>query len=369
VVVTQAEGLDPESLYTIRQCLFTLAQQEMQRYAGTIQRFVDNGFLAFFGAAVTQEDHAQRAVLVALRIREQFQVNRAELTLLSRYEPAVCMAVHTGEVIVGPIGADLRRIALAVGDTTQIVEHLLQLAEPGAILLSDTTGHLVRGTIRLEEIELRRGSGATRPQTAYKVLGRIAPPAILGWQGRRVRRVFVGREREMSTLQALLAQVENGAQGHGEEGVARMRPGIAPSERLMAPYFRALLAEAHTTIGQTEEGWAVLAEVIDEVNQGEGRFYAAELYRLKGELLLRQAMTNAQQAEACFQQALDLAPQSQAKWWELRAAMSLSRLWQHQGRCDAAHQLLAEVYGWFTEGSNTADLQDASSLLHELQYR
>ena len=157
------------------------------------------------------------------------------------------------------------------------------------------------------------------------------------------------------------------AQGHGEEGVAQMRQGIPPSERLMAPYLRALLAEAHATIGQTEEGWAVLAEVLDEVGQGEGRFYAAELYRLKGELLLRQAMTNAQQAEACFQQALDLARRSQAKWWELRAAMSLSRLWQHQGRRDGARQLLAEVYGWFTEGFDTVDLQEARALLHELQ--
>ena len=157
------------------------------------------------------------------------------------------------------------------------------------------------------------------------------------------------------------------AQGHGEEGIAQMRPGIAPSERLMAPYFRALLAEAYATIGQIAEGWAVLAEALEEVDQGEGRFYAAELHRLKGELLLRQTMTNASQAEACFQQALDLARRSQAKWWELRAAMSLSRLWQNQGKRDTARQLLAEVYGWFTEGFDTADLQEARALLNELQ--
>jgi DNA-binding winged helix-turn-helix (wHTH) protein/predicted ATPase len=1011
-VVTQAAGVDPETLYTIRQGVFTLAQQEVQRYEGTIQHFVDNGFLAYFGASTTQEDHAQRAVLAALRIREQLQLNRAELTLLPGRDPAVCMAVHTGEVIVGTIGTDPRRIALAVDDTTQIVEHLLRLAEPGAIVLSDITGQLVRGAMRLEEIGPLRGPGTTILQTAYKVLGRTPQPTALEWQGRRVRRVFVGREREMMTLHALLAQVANGygqvvgiagepgigksrllyefrqqvrhqpytylagrcvsygqatpylplldllrqacdltesdatdgvitkvrlslqavgmepeewgpyilrllgredgtahletlspqalrtrtfeallqmqlrashqrplllevedihwidptseewlmvlverlagvpillllsyragyqpawmgksyatqlalqrltadesrrivravlgawsvseelvqtieakgegnpffleeltqavveqgdahptlvlpetvqavlatrldrlppeakallqvaavvgrevsgsllqavtalaeaplrqglarlqeaeflyearpvpelvftfkhaltqevvyqsllrhtrqqyhrqiaevlvarfaavvemqpevlahhyteaglneqaipywqrageraaarsahreviahctrgmevlrrlpdtlaragyelelrlslgasllslqgpsapevgpvwtrarelceqvgdttqlskaliglsafhglrgelqaaleraqdllrlaqcthdaflhcvahyrigfalffrgalvparanfeqalalydpqqhsdrqllggfqdhvvsclsqltlglivlgypdqavtrirealtraqelahpysrvyalvnaltlhqlrrdiqavqahaeatiaiceaqefafwlavgrfhegwvlvAQGHGEEGVARMRPGIAPSERLMAPYFRALLAEAHATIGQTAEGLVVLTEVLTEVNQGEGRFYAAELHRLKGELLLRQAMTNAPQAEACFQQALALARRSQAKWWELRAAMSLCRLWQRQGRCAAARQLLAEVYGWFTEGFDTADLQEASALLHAL---
>ena len=110
----------------------------------------------------------------------------------------------------------------------------------------------------------------------------------------------------------------------------------------MAPYVRALLAETYTPSGKQNEGWVVLAETLDEVDQGEGRFYAAGLHRLKGELLLRQAMTNASQAEACFQQALDLAHQSQAKWWELRAAMSLSRLWQRQGKRDTARQLLAK---------------------------
>jgi predicted ATPase len=157
------------------------------------------------------------------------------------------------------------------------------------------------------------------------------------------------------------------AQGHGEAGVVQMRPGIAPSERLMAPYFRALLAEAYATIGKTAEGWAGLADVLAEVDQGEGRFYAAELHRLKGELLLRHSVGNVSQAEACFQQALDLARHSQAKWWELRAAMSLSRLWQRQGRHDAAYQFLAEVYDWFTEGFDTADLQEARALLHALQ--
>jgi DNA-binding winged helix-turn-helix (wHTH) protein len=127
-VVIQAEGVDPETLYAIRQRLFTLAQQEVQRYEGTIQHFVDNGFLAYFGAVVTQEDHAQRAVLAALHIREQFRINHAELTPLPGREQAVCMAVHTGEVIVGSIGTDPRRIALAVDDTTQIVEYLLRLA-------------------------------------------------------------------------------------------------------------------------------------------------------------------------------------------------------------------------------------------------
>src|SRR5262249_60706692 len=89
----------------------------------------------------------------------------------------------------------------------------------------------------------------------------------------------------------------------------------------------------------------------------------AELHQLHGDLLQQQTIPDAPQAEACFQRALDVARHQQAKSWELRAATSLSRLWQQQGKCAAARQLLTEVYGWFTEGFDTADLQEAKPLL------
>jgi len=88
--------------------------------------------------------------------------------------------------------------------------------------------------------------------------------------------------------------------------------------------------------------------------------------RLKGEILLRQAVPEVAQAEVCFQQALTIARRQQARSWELRAAMRLSRLWQQQGKRAAARELLAPVYGWFTEGFDTADLQEAKALLDEL---
>jgi predicted ATPase len=92
----------------------------------------------------------------------------------------------------------------------------------------------------------------------------------------------------------------------------------------------------------------------------------AEAHRVQGELLQQLAVPNAAQAEACFRQALAIARRQQAKSWELRAAMSLSRLWQQQGTRHEALQLLAEVYGWFTEGFDTADLQEARALLAAL---
>ena len=110
----------------------------------------------------------------------------------------------------------------------------------------------------------------------------------------------------------------------------------------------------------------MLAEALAVMDTTEARFSEAELYRLKGTLLLKQAVPDAAQAEACFQQALTVARHQQAKAWELRAATSLARLWPRQGKRHAAYDLLAPVYGWFTEGFDTADLQEAKALLEEL---
>src|SRR5262249_37616391 len=103
------------------------------------------------------------------------------------------------------------------------------------------------------------------------------------------------------------------------------------------------------------------------VDKTEERFYAAELHRLQGELLLQRAVPDAPRAEACFHQALAIARHQQAKSLELRAAMSLSRLWQQQGRQGEAQKLLASIYGWLTEGFDTADLQEAKVLLEEVE--
>jgi class 3 adenylate cyclase/predicted ATPase len=159
-------------------------------------------------------------------------------------------------------------------------------------------------------------------------------------------------------------------QGQGEVGLAQMHQGmaavLATGMELSRPLCLLLLAEAAGHINQVAEGLRLLTEagaVMEESGRGE---MLTEAYRLQGELLLRQAVPDTAQAEVCFQQALAIARQQQAKSWELRAAMSLSRLWQRQGKRNTAHELLAPVYGWFTEGFDTADLQEATTLLEEL---
>src|SRR5215470_388969 len=131
----------------------------------------------------------------------------------------------------------------------------------------------------------------------------------------------------------------------------------------------AMLTEAYGSMGQAAEGLALVAEALVAVEKTQERFNEAELYRLKGELLLAQAVTRPLwgEVEACFHQALDVARRQQAKSWELRAATSLCRLWRQQGKRAEAYELLAPIYGWFTEGFDTVDLQEAKVLLDELE--
>ena len=109
-----------------------------------------------------------------------------------------------------------------------------------------------------------------------------------------------------------------------------------------------------------------LAEALAAFEVSERGDLLAEAYRLQGALLLRQAVPDAAQVEACFQQALAVAHRQEAKTWELRAATSLGHLWQQQGKRAEARELLTPIYGWFTEGFDTADLQEAKALLDEL---
>ena len=157
-------------------------------------------------------------------------------------------------------------------------------------------------------------------------------------------------------------------QGHMAEGIALMHQGNAAFRATggARAYPLAVLAEALGKAGEADEGLRLLAEGLALVEQHEERVYEAELYRLKGELLLARAVESHAEAEACFHQALDVARRQEAKSLELRAAMSLSRLWQHQGKRAEARELLAPIYGWFTEGFDTADLQEDKALLEAL---
>jgi len=158
--------------------------------------------------------------------------------------------------------------------------------------------------------------------------------------------------------------------GKEVKGIAQMRQGLAAYRAtgagLHRPYFLSLLAEAYEKVGQPEEELSVLGEALAIVENTGERYWEAELHRRKGELLLIQQGQKVVEAEECFRKALDIARRQQAKSLELRAAMSLARLWQKQGKKEEAHKILAEIYGWFTEGFDTTDLKEAKALLEKL---
>ncbi|MEW6232674.1 MAG: BTAD domain-containing putative transcriptional regulator [Chloroflexota bacterium] len=165
--------------------------------------------------------------------------------------------------------------------------------------------------------------------------------------------------------------------GQVQEGMAQMREGMAVRQSIGARCYSSgilgALAEAQAKAGHPEEGLATLAEAFALVEETDERYYEAELYRLKGELLRAKRTKRVErvqgddvETEASLHHAIEVARRQQARSWELRATVSLCRLWRKQGRVDQARQLLAEIYGWFTEGFDTADLKEAKVLLDSL---
>jgi len=164
-------------------------------------------------------------------------------------------------------------------------------------------------------------------------------------------------------------------QGQTEQGIAELRAGLdaqfATGAILFRPLFLSFLADACMTAGRFEEGLATVAEAMAIVENTGERYNDAELHRLKGDLIIGCSGTDAEhgvqtEAEECFWKSIEIARKQEARSYELRAVTSLSRLWKRQGKEAEARQMLAEIYGWFTEGFDTADLKEAKALLEEL---
>ncbi len=221
-----AERLGAEAMHGLLSRFFELALAEVHRYEGTVNQFLGDGFMALFGAPIAHEDHARRAMLAALGLRaavaQPMALERDESVTL-----AVRMGLHTGFVVVGAIGDNLRMDYTAVGDTTNLAARLQQMAAPGEIVASDAVARLVEGYASLEpggRVDVR---GRSAPITVFKVVGAGARRSPLEPAAARALSRFVGRARELATLEDLLGQV---AEGHGrlvgvvgEAGVGKSR--------------------------------------------------------------------------------------------------------------------------------------------------
>jgi class 3 adenylate cyclase len=217
-----AERLGEERMHRLLNRFFELALTQVHRYEGTINQFLGDGLMALFGAPLAHEDHARRAVLAALDIRHAL----AEATEDPQGIEAR-IGLNTGPVVVGTIGDNLRMDYTAVGDTTNLAARLQQHAEPGAILISETTERLVHGYIRSERLSPMRVKGKSEPIVGFTVRGRGPRRSPLEGNDERILGRFVGRGRELSTLADVLAEVE-ARRGQvvgivGEAGVGKSR--------------------------------------------------------------------------------------------------------------------------------------------------
>jgi class 3 adenylate cyclase/tetratricopeptide (TPR) repeat protein len=228
-----AERLGAEAMHALLTRFFDLAVGEVHRYEGTINQFLGDGFMALFGAPVAHEDHARRAVLAAWAIdRRLTQPLAPTLEAGSAVDEEgvvlqVRMGINTGHVVVGKIGDNLRMDYTAIGDATNLAARLQQIAEPGAILISEATSRLVQDDVRLETLPAVQVKGKAEPVTPYRLLGMAPVRSALGPEVAGRLGPFVGRTAELQALRARLSALAGG-HGHvvdvvGEAGMGKSR--------------------------------------------------------------------------------------------------------------------------------------------------
>ena len=231
---TLAARLGPEAMYHLMHDVLALAQDTVQRYEGTLTQVSGEGFLALFGAPVAQEDHARRAVLAALELRQRLRVPDA-----LRGQPhgvAVRLGLHTGPVVVGPLAHEPQRPYTAAGDTLQLATRLQQQAAPDTLLVSAATYALVQDEVQGEACETLALDAPSTPVPVYAIRGLLRRRAGVPRRGARPLSRFVGRTQELALLHERLAQAVG---GQGQVIGIAGEPGLGKS-RLLAEFAHSL---------------------------------------------------------------------------------------------------------------------------------
>ena len=226
---TPAEALEPEALHSRRHAVLAQAVEAVQHYGGTLQRLLDGGCVALFGAPVAHEDHALRAVLTATRLHQQLRTAAAVAEPCHGQALTVRIGLHTGPVVVGPVSDHQMLMVTAVGETLQLAVDLQHLASPGTTLLSESTMQRVQDAVDVAAWDLPSRPTTTTVPVAYQVL--TVRPQRLALEARveRVLHRFVGRQHELTMLQTLWSQVES---GRGQVVGVVGHPGIGKSRLL-----------------------------------------------------------------------------------------------------------------------------------------
>lgn len=235
-----SEGLDPEDVHAVMTRAFELMMTVVHRYEGTVNQFLGDGIMALFGAPIAHEDHGQRAVHAALGISREMERYRDELHRERGITFQVRQGVNTGLVVVGSIGSDLRMDYTAVGDTTNVANRLQQAADPGRVLISETTHRLVGGYFHARPLGGLSVKGKAEPVAAWDVIGAREARTRLEVEADRGLTPFVDREHE---LRLLFEGFEKARAGRGQVVFLVGEPGIGKS-RLLLEFRRRLGAEA-----------------------------------------------------------------------------------------------------------------------------
>jgi class 3 adenylate cyclase/tetratricopeptide (TPR) repeat protein len=224
---TLAERLGADAMHALVNRFFEVALAEVHRYEGTINQFLGDGFMALFGAPLTFEDHARRAVLAALDIQRAVRSLRAEGNLAGASGLTVRMGLNTGPVVVGKIGDNLRMDYTAVGDTTNLAARLEHLARPGDIYLSEQTYELVRSVAECRLLGARSIKGKAEPVVVYEVVAARTVPQPAPGKARGIGTTMVGRAADTATLVAAVERLERGEGSVvsviGEAGLGKSR--------------------------------------------------------------------------------------------------------------------------------------------------
>jgi class 3 adenylate cyclase/predicted ATPase len=230
------DTVGPDAVHHIVQQFFAAAEEQVRRYGGTITRFMDDGLLALFGAPIAYEDHARRAVLAAMGLQQHLSAVYSEAEPDLSAELEVRIGLHTGLVLIGSIGVDLRMTSTAIAGTTDLAVRCQEHAPVGSILVSESTRRLIRNVVRLEPGDAIAGVRPGEQVTVYRVVARRRSSLELGHEADPNQSPFVGRDRELAALHALMGQVEEGA---GQVAGLVAEPGMGKS-RLLREFCRSL---------------------------------------------------------------------------------------------------------------------------------
>jgi class 3 adenylate cyclase len=317
-----AAKLDAEDSRNLVGGYLDAASEAVSSLGGHVLKRLGDGLLALFGYPQAQENDAERAVRAALAIQRALAELNARSTGKGAPDLAARIGLDSGPVVVDATGE-------VFGEAPNVAARVQALGEPGGSFISAAT-------------DAREAIAVADEKGAF--IWKAAAKTLLGCTF-----AFSG---ETSNAVETIAS-----------GIAAWR---ATGSTLWMPLYLLGLARAHAQLGQFDNAWAAIDEASTTVATTSEKWCEAELFRAAGETALMSPEPDTAKAQAYFDRALALARAQQAKSWELRAAMSLARIWRDQGKRDAARGLLAPVYGWFTEGFDTLDLKEAKAVLDAL---